>query len=382
MCAQERGQAAAAAEENARNLLDELHACRNDVEVRFEEMRQQEEELRDAVAALAALEATLAAIDDPGQSGGPGRVGSVLGELQNTLGRVRSDDSAAERSLLAMGAPKVSPSGCPSSVPSNTNQEQARWHVVPQSLYSLCSIFVRIICGTGPLVIVARYGQTRCTCLRSESLVAPDPGAMLSFPGTGARGGLPYVLRLLSVLSYTCVRASCLHDRADHKSGRAAEGVQSDGDKDALRGGVRALRQHAERIGGDLAVAQARVREREAAVAEAQRRSAASLQAAQEAEAALERERCALSPSRTSLPCMVLPWRLPLRRVARDQPSVAGCRIERACMTTPARVHACRADVAVSCQVVAACVASARRRSMWGCLPARLYATPRGAWDV
>lgn len=100
---QERTQAAAATEENARNLLEELHACRNDVEVRFEEMRRQEEEMRDAVAAVAALEATLAAL---GQAGAEG---AVLGELQNTLGRVRSDDSAAERSLLAMGGLKVSP---------------------------------------------------------------------------------------------------------------------------------------------------------------------------------------------------------------------------------------------------------------------------------
>lgn len=100
---QERTQAAAATEENARNLLEELHACRNDVEVRFEEMRRQEEEMRDAVAAVAALEATLAAL---GQAGAEG---AVLGELQNTLGRVRSDDSAAERSLLAMGGLKVRP---------------------------------------------------------------------------------------------------------------------------------------------------------------------------------------------------------------------------------------------------------------------------------
>lgn len=98
---QERGQAAAATEENARTLLEELHACRDDVEVRFEAMRRQEEEMRDAVAAVAALEATLAALGPPRQGAG------VLGELQNTLGHVRSDDSAAERSLLTVGGLKV-----------------------------------------------------------------------------------------------------------------------------------------------------------------------------------------------------------------------------------------------------------------------------------
>lgn len=98
---QERGQAAAATEENARTLLEELHACRDDVEVRFEAMRRQEEEMRDALAAVATLEATLAALGQPGHGAG------VLGELQNTLGHTRSDDSAAERSLLSIGGLKV-----------------------------------------------------------------------------------------------------------------------------------------------------------------------------------------------------------------------------------------------------------------------------------
>lgn len=65
---------------------------------------------------------------------------------------------------------------------------------------------------------------------------------------------------------------------------------------------MRELRQHAERIGSELSSAQARLREREVAVAEAQRRSATSLQAAQDAEAALERERCAATPAPHSLP--------------------------------------------------------------------------------